>query len=213
MAKIKIAVVAATSMELESLRKHCEAVPYTNLELSWIVAGVGMVNTAMHLTNSFGSHCPNLAINIGIAGSFTNEMPIGNVVQVHTDRIAYFGAEDSTQFISAETIGLCPAEEVIFEATASLEAMPNAKGITVMMAHGSAASIQKALDLWNPDVESMEGAAFFRVCRHFNIPAMQIRAISNLVEPRNRAKWNIPLAVNNLTERMLSVLHNLNNGN
>jgi len=46
----------------------------------------------------------------------------------------------------------------------------------------------------------MEGAAFFYVCQLQKIPHIQIRSISNYVEPRNRANWNISLAIKNLNE-------------
>ena len=42
----------------------------------------------------------------------------------------------------------------------------------------------------------MEGAAFFAGCRRFN-NYMQIRAVSNRVEKRDKDKWNIPLAIEN----------------
>jgi futalosine hydrolase len=48
----------------------------------------------------------------------------------------------------------------------------------------------------------MEGAAFFYVCSRENIPFLAIRAVSNKVEPRNREKWNIPLAIKNLSEKL-----------
>jgi futalosine hydrolase len=44
----------------------------------------------------------------------------------------------------------------------------------------------------------MEGAAFFYACRQMNVHGMQIRAVSNYVEKRNREAWNIGLAIKNL---------------
>ncbi len=213
MTRKKIAVVAATSMELDSLRNHCEAASFSNLEIMWIVTGVGMVNTAMQLTQQFATDCPSIAINMGIAGSFDASIAIGDTVQVHTDRIAYFGAEDSDTFLSAEQIGLCAIEDAVFKATYTKPIFPKAIAITVNLAHGNSLSIQKAVELWNPQLESMEGAAFFKVCRHFEVPSIQIRTISNRVEPRNKDLWNIPLALQNLTNSMLLVLQNMNDGN
>jgi futalosine hydrolase len=48
----------------------------------------------------------------------------------------------------------------------------------------------------------MEGATFFYICRGEKIPFLAIRAVSNYVEPRNRGKWNIPLALGNLAEKL-----------
>jgi futalosine hydrolase len=48
----------------------------------------------------------------------------------------------------------------------------------------------------------MEGAAFFYICARESIPFVSIRAISNMVERRDRKKWNIPLAVDNLAIKL-----------
>jgi futalosine hydrolase len=53
-----------------------------------------------------------------------------------------------------------------------------------------------------PDIESMEGAAFFASCMVHRVPCLQLRAVSNRVEPRNREAWNIPLALNRLQESL-----------
>lgn len=45
----------------------------------------------------------------------------------------------------------------------------------------------------------MEGAAVFYVANQLNIPAIQIRSISNYVEPRDRANWKIQEALSSLS--------------
>ena len=75
--------------------------------------------------------------------------------------------------------------------------------------HGNMASIEKVIKKYKPEIESMEGAAFFYVCEKENIPSIQLRAISNYVERRNKDNWNIPLALQNLKlalEKLLSAL-------
>ena len=59
---------------------------------------------------------------------------------------------------------------------------------------------------YNPDIETMEGATFFYICSRENIPFLALRAISNRVEPRNKEKWNIQLALDNLSEKLKEVL-------
>ena len=58
----------------------------------------------------------------------------------------------------------------------------------------------------NPKIESMEGAAFFYACRKAGVPFIQIRAVSNYVEKRNRDAWQIGLAVKNLNTFALELL-------
>lgn len=171
-----------------------------------------MVNTAMHLSLLFSENRYDMVINAGIAGSFDTSVGIGDVVQVSEDRIAWLGAEDHDHFVSAQDIGLCERSEVVFAPTMVSANMRSVKAITVNMAHGSAASILKAKEVYGPQIESMEGAAFFRVCQHFNVKAMQVRAISNRVEPRHRTAWDIPLALRNLAMAVPQLLEELDNG-
>jgi futalosine hydrolase len=37
----------------------------------------------------------------------------------------------------------------------------------------------------------MEGAAVARVCKEFSLPCLEIRCISNMVEDRDQAKWQL----------------------
>ena len=89
-----------------------------------------------------------------------------------------------------------------------IHSLPTVRGITVNRVHG----IQKEIDLvraqWQPDVESMEGAACFQVCLRAGIPFYEIRAVSNYVEIRNRAAWNIPLALSAMEEALCDLLQN-----
>ena len=55
-------------------------------------------------------------------------------------------------------------------------------------------------------VESMEGAAFFYACQMTGIEPLQLRAVSNYVEERNRENWEIQLAITSLDQAMRKVL-------
>jgi futalosine hydrolase len=77
------------------------------------------------------------------------------------------------------------------------------RGVTVNKVHGNEKSIARITELYQPDIESMEGAAFAYACAMHKLPYFQIRAISNYVERRNRESWNIPLAVKNLNDWLL----------
>lgn len=64
---------------------------------------------------------------------------------------------------------------------------------------------------FSPVVESMEGAAFHYVCLQQKIPFLQLRAISNNIGERNRAKWKMKEAINNLNEELTFLLTALSN--
>ena len=80
------------------------------------------------------------------------------------------------------------------------------RAITVNTSTGSEITMEKLLKKYNPDIETMEGATFFYICSRENIPFLALRAISNKVEKRNKNNWNINLALNNLSEKLIEVL-------
>ncbi|PKN23327.1 MAG: hypothetical protein CVU68_01250 [Deltaproteobacteria bacterium HGW-Deltaproteobacteria-3] len=43
--------------------------------------------------------------------------------------------------------------------------------------------------------ENMEGAAVARVCQEFAVPCLEVRCVSNMVEDRNPANWQLAAAV------------------
>ena len=141
---------------------------------------------------------------MGVAGAFNNDFKIGDVVEVVEDSFSEIGFENG--------VGL--SEFTDFEITNTFKVkgktnLQKVKGITVNTVHGNEASIVKIVDRLNPDVESMEGAACFMVCEKFNIPCMQIRAISNKVEKRNKTIWDMPLAIKNLNTKVQQIIDEL----
>ena len=61
----------------------------------------------------------------------------------------------------------------------------------------------------NPQVESMEGAAFAYACALSGVSYAQVRAVSNVVERRNRAAWRMDLAVQRLNDTARAILDQL----
>ena len=84
-----------------------------------------------------------------------------------------------------------------------------ANAITVNTVHGNEDSIANIVARLNPQLESMEGAAFFYACHKLHVPCIQIRAVSNYVEKRNRDNWDIPLAIKNLNNFALELISEL----
>ncbi|MDA9120920.1 futalosine hydrolase [Flavobacteriales bacterium] len=185
----KILLVSATLAEMIKTQD-------SNFES--LITGVGMVSTTFALTQKLTHNHFDLIIDLGIAGSFNPVFEIGSVVQVITDRFSELGVEDNGRFIPADEMKLAKKEDVVFETDIRTESLPEAHGITVNRVHGTRETIDSIRQQFNPDIESMEGAAVAYVCQKFNTPWIQIRSISNKVEPRNRDAWNISLAIENL---------------
>lgn len=217
----KFLIVAATKQEIQPLLTHfninvtsenglfmCDNDP----DISILITGVGMVNTAYNM----GRYSHNLfdyVINIGVCGAFKRDLKIGELVNVTEDVLSEMGAEDDLTFIKYAEMGLGGTNIFKNNLVANIPAVNSLKkvnGITVNKVHGNDESVKNIVALFNPDVESMEGAAFLRGCRRLSENYFQIRAISNYVEKRDKSKWNMPLAINNLNSFVVTLITDLN---
>jgi len=189
---MKILLVVATHQEVTDDKfKDCKI----------LITGMGMVNTSIQVTKELSKNKYNLVINIGVAGSFSQDYVIGDVVEVVEDNFSELGFENGNDF------GLFSDSEIVTKySVESKTSLQKVKGITVNTVHGNDQSIDKIVNRLNADVESMEGAAVFKVCNEFSVPCMQIRAISNTVEKRNKENWNIALAIDNLNNQLEKII-------
>lgn len=222
---MKILIVAATWLEVKLLADELEFVKETHqlkkyrlneIEIDILISGIGTTFTAFHLTNALHDKKYNFVINIGIAGSLTDELSIGEVVSVISDEFADLGIEKENEFLTLFDSGFMDANDFPFERgmlkasdSNGLFNLKKVRGITTNKSHGRNASIAEIKSKFSAQVESMEGAVVFYVCSWFGIPGFQIRSISNFVESRDSAKWNIPLALEKLNFAVLDVLKKL----
>jgi futalosine hydrolase len=184
-----------------------------------LVSGVGMVATATWCTHTLGRERYDLALNLGVCGSFDRALTPGTVVHVVSDCLAELGAEDDEAFLSIHQMNLLAENEPPFvngrlvnqapPVAPTLAGLPPVTGITVNTVHGRNRSIAAVTERFAPQVESMEGAAFMYACLVHDQRFAQVRAVSNVVERRNREAWKLSEAVASLgatTLRMLSEL-------
>jgi len=218
---MKILIVAATKFEIEPLLEkmgsvqpihdrliHCN---FKDLEIDFLITGAGMVPTAYYSGKTINDSY-EAAFNIGICGSFNSNLTIGTVVNVHEDCFSELGAEDGEAFLSLNELNLDGVTKIINSTgtiCTEIEKLPKVNGITANTSHGNEKAIEKVFNKFHPMVESMEGAAFMFVCENERIPYVQIRAVSNFVERRNKDKWNIPLAIENLNKQVFQILNEL----
>lgn len=195
----RILLVAATNAELFPLIGSSglkEGIPagvpgYPRVEV--LVTGVGVLPTTFHLGRVLAAGNWNLVLNIGLCGSYEAPPRPGDVVVVNEDRIYGLGAEGERGFLTLREIGLVKSgdPEGGFFSTSedilppSIRNLRRVKGITVNTIHSWPPSIQSALALTGARVESMEGAACHYAAAKMNIPSIQLRAVSNIVGPRD----------------------------
>lgn len=223
---MKVLLVVATAMEVEPLLQHLHWCPDfsssissfqlgTN-QLDLLITGIGMVPTAVNMTMALTAGKYDLALNAGICGAFHEKIGLGEVVHVAFDCFSELGTETPEGFLDLQQMKL-PGHHVFpfqdgwlanphyFDYSPLID-LKGVKGITVNTVHGDAHSIGQVIQRLQPDIESMEGAAFMYSALMSGTRFLQIRSVSNYVGPRDTSLWNIPLAVNNLNQCLISLI-------
>ena len=171
-----------------------------------MITGIGCPATVFNLTCCLKEDGFDRVIQVGIAGSYNPLIKTGSLVEVFEDRFADLGIDDRGSFLTIGEADLQDSSDKIspygrlVNPLAGVTGLPLASSITVNTASGSELMIGQRRSGFNPDTETMEGAAAFYVCFRMNVPVIQVRAISNLVEPRDKSKWETKTAVEKLNK-------------
>lgn len=220
---MRILFVGATCFELYQFIENLKESPnnkgpvfhynWHNLDIDLIVTGLGTTFTTYFLTKVLNTCNYDLVINAGIAGSYRDEISIGTVVNVKSEQFCDFGIEEPDFLKTIFDAGFVNPDDFPFHSGKLINPnwyenleLPVVNGVTSNISHGASKSINRIKKEFDPDIESMEGAAVFYVCLMEKIPFLEIRAISNYVDVRDTAKWDIPTATDNLTTEIFRFL-------
>ena len=221
----RILLVAATPIELDLtvtwLRERATSsrgsiLCFEATEVEVLFTGIGLAAASYTLGLRFGSgeQRPDYALQAGLAGAIDRKIAIGSVVQVVSESLGDTGAtEPDGTWLSLTDMGLPPGEpfgemEVAYVPPSGIATpFPIVHGVTVAQTTGSAERLRQLRVRWpEAQVETMEGAAFFRACLDAGLEPVQLRAISNYVEPRDRAKWQLGEAIFSLDAALQDLL-------
>jgi len=220
-------IVSATSLEIKPLlsvlskgrvlQNHVTRYSYKHFQVDILITGVGMVPTAVFTSMALSKYNYDAVINAGICGSFSLDIPIGQVLNITTDCLPETGAEDGEHFLSIIDLKLLDQDEFPFSGgklvndsvfeSALINGLLITTGVTVNTVHGNAHNIKAFTQRHPVDIESMEGAAFMFSCKMLKARFIQIRSVSNYIEDRDISKWDIPMAVQNLNRFLLDLLN------
>lgn len=216
---MKILVTAATRQEIQPFLDRLARMGRTNgSHIDVLISGIGLMHTAWHLGRQLARQRPDIAIQAGIGGCFSHQRPLGEVVIIEREQLGDLGVEDQDTYKDLFDIGLWPADLPPFEERSLVNDLkglplvpdlPKASAISVNTVSGQQPTIDRLLQKYAPDMESMEGAAFHYGCLLEKVPFLQLRSISNYVEVRDKSKWNIPLAIKQLNETLIAYITQL----
>ncbi len=215
---MKILLTAATTFEIEPTLQLIEKKGLSpNIEVDVLITGIGPVNTAFLLTKAIVAHNPDLVVQAGIAGSFNyDDLPAGTTVLVKYDTWGDLGMEEKGQFTTVFDAGFAGKNHFPFtegwlmnpHSILNNSTLPVVKSVTINKVSDSLVQKKQLAGTFDAQTETMEGAALHYVCLQENIPFLQIRSISNEVGERDKSKWSIKEAVENLNIELTVLLKN-----
>jgi futalosine hydrolase len=215
---VNIYIVAATELELNPLKTNLQAkaanpnlfpLVFNNCSIHFFVHGVGGLRTSYALSTINDA---DLMIQIGIAGSYHDDLPLGSCVEVINDQMGDEGAEDGERLLDMDDLGFASKDEKYFtngilcNINLNETVLQKASSITVNMVGGTQRTIDLRKAKYNPMLETMEGAYFFYHALNRGIDFLQLRGISNFVTVRDKSTWKIKEAIKNVNEAALKFL-------
>ena len=211
---MQVTIAAATRLELkeDSIRQ------ISRHHIDIVYTGVGILSSAVSLTQYALKLKPHLIIQAGIAGSFDNNINLGDVVVVQQECLGDTGVQERGEWKDIFDMGFQQANELPFNnkyienewsANYNILQLKEVTGVTINQVTTDQARIGMLQTKYGAQVERMEGASLHYVCKLFNIPFIQIRAISNYVGERDKRKWKIKEAVENLDEVLIRMLNGI----
>ncbi|MFO0417369.1 MAG: futalosine hydrolase [Pseudomonadota bacterium] len=180
-----------------------------------LITGVGQAPCAVWLSKRLGQGRYDRIIQAGLAGSFTELYPKRSVVVVGEELFGDSGAEDRGGFLDLFEMGLVERDSFPFSGGAlrapdtgllAATGLPIARSVTVNRTLSDSASIDWIRQRYSPEVVNMEGSPFFYACLTHGVPFIELRAVSDMVGPRDKAAWDIAGAIAQLNHELFRLL-------
>jgi len=222
-----ILLVSATQLEIQPTLDWMGITPLLppgetktvigNTVIRIVITGAGMMQAAFHMAEALHRAHADVVLNAGIAGAFDHTFPLGETVWVVSERIGDMGALGPQGFEDIADMGFADKDRFPYRdgwLHANQETDPmhwyllplkKAAGLTVNMISGTEEAINRLNTLYPVQIETMEGAAVFYACLYWGVPVYQLRTVSNYVEVLDRTRWDIPLAIKSLNERLIGI--------
>ncbi|OGW47504.1 MAG: futalosine hydrolase [Nitrospirae bacterium GWC2_57_9] len=204
-------------------------------EVVLCAAGMGKVNAAHAATILLTRYAPEVLIVFGIGGAYISSGARIGDVALATEEIAGDEGVLTTQgFKDTRFIGIplaATASSVLYNsfpapespiraAQQALLSFPSANSnrvhsgrfVTLSTCTGTALRARELEERYHGLCENMEGAAVAQVASLHGVPWLEVRGISNLVEDRDLARWDIKRAAETVQKAVVRILEEWNSG-
>ena len=205
-------ILVPTPMELDyllPLREACthDFLCYRDGSSVWAVCGVGPAAAAFSTARLLSAFQPDRVVLVGIAGAFASSgLRPGDIVQAASETFADLGylSDGNWTNLDGMKLDMLAMSGKQWRCQQALTALdPGEPGRTFITVSAITNSHEEAGALarsYSAEVENMEGAAVAMACAVDGIPFHEVRAISNLVGPRDPKSWMVKPSLVGLAE-------------
>lgn len=211
-------VIAATPIEIAPFLTYLKKEKKIKYEIDVLITGIGLTATTYALLNQINIKKPAFIIQAGVGGCFDINIKLGTVVAIKKETIADQSVVELKTLKTLFDLKLLPQNKNPFSNGWLVNSndilrkikLKKVTGISVNEITTDKKKVKLYRDRFKPVIESMEGAALHYVSLMEKIPFLQIRSVSNYIAERNKQKWNMKEAVENLNKDLISILIQLN---
>lgn len=194
----------------------------------YIISGMGKTNAAHAATILIERFSPELIVLFGVGGAYPpSGLDVGDIAVAEEEIYGDEGVRDNKGFHGTEFIGIPllkkggrkyfnrfvlnrrSIRKALDSLVLSPRRLPMIKSGPFVTVSTSTGTRKRALELgkrFNAICENMEGASVAHVCAMYGRPMIEIRGISNIVEDRDEAAWDVKLAAENCQRALLEIL-------
>lgn len=214
---MKIYITSATPFEVQPLKELIQKNNLNNIHFH--TSGVGILQSCFSIQNMIIEQKPDLIIQVGIAGSFDEQCIMSEVVVVKEEYSGSCGVEENNDWKDIFDLDLSGKNAFPFSEKKlinpfleeyNLLRLKEVSAITVDEITTGKKRIAQLKEKYNPFLESMEGASLHYCALQYHIPFLQIRGISNYVGERDKSKWRIKDAIQNVCEKSFELITLIN---
>ena len=209
-------ITVATENEIKPLEQFLAATGPVQL----LVTGMGPVITASSLSNYLSVHGSRIdgILNIGVAGAYIDSgIAMLDICLAQQEFLGDFGICMQNEIQDFDTELCKPSTPLLFSNYLVSRfknilhdhniAFKAVNFVTVNCCTGTSKRGEYLRDKFAAGCENMEGAAVAMVCKNFDIPCVELRCVSNMVEDRNTANWQLAEAIQKICRVLEVVLY------
>ena len=213
---MQLLICAATALELSAIQASVgtRTLPPAHT-IRFLITGVGIGPSMYQFTRQLCRQKPDLVIQVGVAGTLDATLLPGDTVVIETDTFGDAGVVEKDQFRNLFDLGLMDKDNFPWQdgklqnpyaEWLALPGLQKASAITVNEVTTNETRIQQYKLQWGAQIESMEGASLHYACLMEGVPFLQLRSISNFIGERDKTKWKLKEAIQNLDTELAGLL-------